>query len=104
MLGTGGEARKPADEARGSLGLFLPGLSRRPTTPGKKSISGTPLKSSTVFGKPLRDLGPSSVLFETEKMVNKVQKFIGKKLDTKAMEGCVDLSLYRNKVKEKQNS
>ena len=44
------------------------------------------------------------VLFETEKMVNKVQKFIGKKLDTKAMEGCVDLSLYRNKVEEKQNS
>ena len=40
-----------------------------PTTPGKKSISGTPLKSSTVFGKPLRDLGPSSVLFDTENVI-----------------------------------
>ena len=37
-----------------------------PTTPGKKSISGTPLKSSTVFGKPLRDLGPSSVILDSE--------------------------------------
>ena len=38
-----------------------------PTTPGKKAaVSGTPCKSKAVFGKPLRDLGPSSVIFDGE--------------------------------------
>ena len=37
------------------------------------------------------------VLEKPEEMAQKVQEFIGLELDTKAMAGCVDTSLYRNR-------
>jgi hypothetical protein len=38
------------------------------------------------------------VLENPDESIDKINKFIGKKLDTKAMKSCIDKSLHRNKV------
>ncbi len=41
-----------------------------PATPGKKSVQNTPVKQNTVFGRPLRDLAPSSVIIDEDVQVD----------------------------------
>ncbi len=38
------------------------------------------------------------VLEKPEEIINKIEKFIGKELNSEAMKGCIDTSLYRNRV------